>query len=168
MVFRKLLLIVALLTSADVLAGRQFDISHVPTVKGVGLGSSKTATIKSLGMPQKVTADWNDGTIVGYGARTIYDYGGLSVIFQENQGCDSALTLVISRPQWVLSNGLKVGSMDSEIVKTLGEGKPQAEAGRKFERWYSFPTVGDYAELILVFDRKGGHVTEIRIDEDFD
>lgn len=154
--------------SAEVPPVRKFDIDQIPTVRGVGLGSTKTSAMEALGVPQAVRAEFNDGFIVGYGARTFYDYSGLTVLFEENNGCDSALTLFVSEPRWVLNVGINVGSSESEVLEKLGNGHPLTEPKELFERWYNFPTKNDYAKLILTFDRQGGRVVLIRIDGNFD
>jgi hypothetical protein len=141
-----------------------------PSFKGLRLGASKTATVEKFGMPRKVSLEWNEGTIVGYGARIVFAYSGARFTFEELKGGhESLMTIEVWSPSIPLDQGIRVGMSKAEVLKILGAPRSDNQANTGTELWYSGnPGLGDYNELIITINKGTGRVSKIRLDSNFD
>ncbi|WP_285575227.1 hypothetical protein [Geothrix limicola] len=141
-----------------------------PSFKGLRLGASKTATVEKFGKPLKVSLKWNEGTIVGYGARIVFAYSGARFTFEELKGGhESLMTIDVWSPSIPLDQGIRVGMSKAEVLKILGLPRSENPAKSGTELWYSGdPGLGDYNELIITINKSTGRVSEIRLDSNFD
>ena len=141
-----------------------------PSFKGLRLGASKTATVEKFGMPRKVTLEWNEGTIVGYGARIVFAYPGARFTFEELKGGhESLMTIEVWSPSIPLDQDIRVGMSKAEVLKILGPPRSENHAKSGTEFWYSGdPGLGDYNELIITINKGTSKVSTIRLDSNFD